>query len=673
MLESRIHLPLCHFADNHITALPDELWELPELHTLDLRNNDLNSLPCTLGFSKSLVRCTLEGNPLRTMRRSLVSGSVEALKAFLRSRATPELAAACEHQLAARSNMPGTSAAAQQDLYTAAPAGQQDEGRFSAAGAAHSGAQYSAVEDVRNALSEGTLDLAGRGLREVPSMIWRHIKESTQAAQDAIKAAQEGRRIGPDGSVLSGGALVFGSKRSGYAGRDVQPRGAEAITTVNLNDNALPDSGNGDTEHILPSDCAARLPNLAALLLRNCQMTLLPPCIGQFQQLRVLDLSGSRVRWEAIDGALMQPDQQLGMAPAPACGALRELRAASCGLQRLPSSLAFLDRLETLDLSNNGLEVEEDIDDELFLLPALRICDLRGNRLTHIPHTLMSLPRLTQLNLDNNELRSIPAALSTATQLKTLSLHGNPTRSIRPALLMQSCPQIMAYLASRLEPHDAEAARVEVLRSELQHKIALREAEDRSQASAAAAAAADAAYEGSIAPKIGSGAVAHSQVRRAPPPEQHHSHEQQQRGFPQHAIGGQSSHAAFASGQYSDVPTHSAPDLGRFRASEDTGGYVEPERGVGMTMRQPGSHVQHSASYNASQPMASAAGSAPPSQQQQAPPPASTWSEQELMRKMTQVEGQLDSGGASKAKVFALKKELARLRADLLKLRRTGR
>ncbi len=37
---------------------------------------------------------------------------------------------------------------------------------------------------------------------------------------------------------------------------------------------------------------------------------------------------------------------------------------------------------------------------------------------------------------------------------------------------------------------------------------------------------------------------------------------------------------------------------------------------------------------------------------------------------MNAVEGQLDGGGASRAKAYALKKDLARLRAELLRLRR---
>ena len=65
------------------------------LLTLDVSNNDLNTLPAWLGFLPSLARLAVEGNPLRSLKRSLIGPGVGAptLKAYLRTRATPEEAA----------------------------------------------------------------------------------------------------------------------------------------------------------------------------------------------------------------------------------------------------------------------------------------------------------------------------------------------------------------------------------------------------------------------------------------------------------------------------------------------------------------------------------------------------------------------------------------------------
>uniref|UniRef100_A0A8C6WVK1 Leucine rich repeat containing 40 n=1 Tax=Neogobius melanostomus TaxID=47308 RepID=A0A8C6WVK1_9GOBI len=74
---------------NKITALPEEL--LPStLIRLDLSNNDIRSLPPSLGLLPSLSVLLLEGNPLRGIRRELLTkGTMELLK-YLRGRVKEE-------------------------------------------------------------------------------------------------------------------------------------------------------------------------------------------------------------------------------------------------------------------------------------------------------------------------------------------------------------------------------------------------------------------------------------------------------------------------------------------------------------------------------------------------------------------------------------------------------
>ncbi|KAJ1401922.1 Leucine-rich repeat, partial [Sesbania bispinosa] len=56
------------------------------LSVLDLSNNSLSGLPPEMGKMTSLRKLLLSGNPLRTLRSSLVSGPTPALLKFLRSR-----------------------------------------------------------------------------------------------------------------------------------------------------------------------------------------------------------------------------------------------------------------------------------------------------------------------------------------------------------------------------------------------------------------------------------------------------------------------------------------------------------------------------------------------------------------------------------------------------------
>lgn len=74
---------------NKISALPEEA--LPStLSRLDLSNNDISSLPPSLGLLPSLSVLLLEGNPLRGIRRELLTrGTMELLK-YLRGRIKEE-------------------------------------------------------------------------------------------------------------------------------------------------------------------------------------------------------------------------------------------------------------------------------------------------------------------------------------------------------------------------------------------------------------------------------------------------------------------------------------------------------------------------------------------------------------------------------------------------------
>ncbi|CAN0427349.1 unnamed protein product, partial [Laminaria digitata] len=65
---------------NRIAHLPGEMGSLAHLKTLDVSNNDLAELPAALGYLPELHRLAVDGNPLRTVRRSLLSGGASALK-----------------------------------------------------------------------------------------------------------------------------------------------------------------------------------------------------------------------------------------------------------------------------------------------------------------------------------------------------------------------------------------------------------------------------------------------------------------------------------------------------------------------------------------------------------------------------------------------------------------
>lgn len=74
-------------SENSLVALPTETVEaLTNLEELDIRNNALTHLPPQLGFMPRLRSLSLEGNILRTMRRTVLERGTPALLEYLRSR-----------------------------------------------------------------------------------------------------------------------------------------------------------------------------------------------------------------------------------------------------------------------------------------------------------------------------------------------------------------------------------------------------------------------------------------------------------------------------------------------------------------------------------------------------------------------------------------------------------
>ncbi|POM80125.1 Leucine-rich repeat-containing protein [Phytophthora palmivora] len=75
--------------DNKLPGLPVNIACLYRLKTLDVANNDLSDLPPGLGYLKHLNHFIVDGNPLRAIRRSVISAGCESLKKYLRTRGAP--------------------------------------------------------------------------------------------------------------------------------------------------------------------------------------------------------------------------------------------------------------------------------------------------------------------------------------------------------------------------------------------------------------------------------------------------------------------------------------------------------------------------------------------------------------------------------------------------------
>lgn len=130
-----------------------------------------------------------------------------------------------------------------------------------------------------------------------------------------------------------------------------------------------------------------------------------------------------------------------------------------------------LQHLSEVILMRCGLET---FPDALLQLPALRVCNLSGNRMVEVrvtrpcvshannctpcqlPAGLGRMKTLTVLDVSNNELSRLPAELGKLQDtLRTLLVEGNPLRSIRRNVLTAGTAGLLEYLLARLPVDDA--------------------------------------------------------------------------------------------------------------------------------------------------------------------------------------------------------------------------
>ncbi|CAK4076837.1 unnamed protein product [Aphanomyces euteiches] len=140
LLRAQNHLTILDLRDNKLTALSEKVCLLHQLKTLDLTNNDLSDLPPGLGYLPKLNHILTDGNSMRSIRRTVLSGGSEPLKKYLRTRGAPP---------------PGVnSLEAEPDEFEATPSGSTDLSYL-----------------LRDATASGNLDLSEKRLSTLPPEI----------------------------------------------------------------------------------------------------------------------------------------------------------------------------------------------------------------------------------------------------------------------------------------------------------------------------------------------------------------------------------------------------------------------------------------------------------------------------------------------------------------------
>uniref|UniRef100_A0A3P9H4M8 Leucine-rich repeat-containing protein 40 n=1 Tax=Oryzias latipes TaxID=8090 RepID=A0A3P9H4M8_ORYLA len=89
-LECLKAISVLELRDNKIRAIPEQMSLVHTLTRLDLTNNDIGSLPASLSLLPNLKVLLVEGNPLRGIRRDLLTKGTNELLKYLRGRVKEE-------------------------------------------------------------------------------------------------------------------------------------------------------------------------------------------------------------------------------------------------------------------------------------------------------------------------------------------------------------------------------------------------------------------------------------------------------------------------------------------------------------------------------------------------------------------------------------------------------
>ncbi|GAB0113121.1 leucine-rich repeat-containing protein kinase family protein [Acidisoma sp. C75] len=179
-----------------------------------------------------------------------------------------------------------------------------------------------------------------------------------------------------------------------------------------------------------PAELSALADTLEFLDLSGNPLTALPADLARFRRLRILFLSGTRLR---------RLPEVLG-----SCPALAQIGIRAAGLEEIPET-ALPPRLRWLTVTDNALHR---LPAALGARPHLQKLLLSGNQLTALPESLAGATQLELLRLSANRLERLPGWLGTLPRLAWLSWAGN---SFGPASHLPAEPPI-AWARLRPDP-----------------------------------------------------------------------------------------------------------------------------------------------------------------------------------------------------------------------------
>lgn len=354
------------------------------------------------------------------------------------------------------------------------------------------------MDVVRLARKSGQLNLTGRGMIEVPDIVW-HINNLTEEEREGLTMSLDqcdGDRWWDQVDLVK---LYMSSNQLKQLSSEIEK--LHALTILEVNDNllsglpetigslarltklnmsrnkieALPDSfyelkelrqlighhncitelsddiGNlsllesMDLSHNKLTSLPAMigfLSRLTSLNLSHNNLSELPPEVGSMNALHLLDVSVNKLRCLPepigslchLEQLFVQQNELTALPPFSGCARLKELHAGNNCIEEFP-----IEVIETLMV--------------------LRTLDLKNNRLKVLTPDITMIQGLERLDVSNNNLASLPYELGTLVHLKGLGVEGNPLRAIRRDIVKRGTVHLLKWLQDHLENTPEGAAR----------------------------------------------------------------------------------------------------------------------------------------------------------------------------------------------------------------------
>lgn len=103
------------------------------------------------------------------------------------------------------------------------------------------------------------------------------------------------------------------------------------------------------------------------------------------------------------------------------------LDISSQGISEVPTSIAELENIRTINLSDNNISF---LPEEIAELPILNYLYVQNNNLSELPAALYTITSLTSINLNGNHLTTISSEIGSLTNLSQISISDNNLQSI---------------------------------------------------------------------------------------------------------------------------------------------------------------------------------------------------------------------------------------------------